>query len=134
MAVKVKQITNYKGRYCAELENGLFVLSDGLMSLLLCESTEYGMKVIESNIRCEKMSWTEEDFCWNVENANYMTDMSPYGMTIVNKDDDEQVKISVTITKGHIVEELRKLADAIEENDGEEVPYYETHYCTAEFV
>jgi hypothetical protein len=133
MAVKVKQITNYKGRYCAELENGLFVLENGSMGLLLCEKVDEGMKVMESNICCGMMSKTEDDFRWNVENANYMTDMSPYGMTIKDEDDDEQVKISVTITKGHIVEELRKLADAIEDNDYEEIPYYETYHCAAEF-
>lgn len=132
MAVKVKQITNYKGRYCAELENGLFVLANGSMGLMLCEKVDEGMKVMESNILCGMMSKTEEDFRWNVENANYTTDMSLYGMT-VEDEDDEQVKISVTVTKGHIVEELRKLADAIEENDGDEVPYYETYHCTAEF-
>ena len=134
MAVKVKQITNYKGGYCAELENGLFVLANGSMGLLLCEKVDDGMKVIESNICCGMMSKTEEDFRWNVENADYMTDMSPYGMTIEDdEDEDNQVQISITVTKGRIVEELRKLADAIEENDGDEVPYYETYHCTAEF-
>lgn len=133
MAVKVKQITNYKGRYCAELENGLFVLANGSMGLMLCEKVDEGMKVIESNILCGMMSKTEEDFRWNVEHADYTKDMSLYGTTVKDEDDDEQVKISITVTKGHIVEELRKLADAIEENDGDEVPYYETYHCTAEF-
>ena len=140
MAIKVKQITNYKGRYCAELGNGLFVLANGSMGLMLCEKVDEGMKVIESNILCGMMSKTEEDFRWNVEHADYMTDMSAYetasdeDVTSSDADDEgEQVQISITVTKGRIVEELRKLADAIEKNDGEELPYYETYHCSAEF-
>ena len=34
--MKIKRITNYKGRFCAELENGKFVLNDGSMHLILC--------------------------------------------------------------------------------------------------
>jgi hypothetical protein len=39
---KIKQNSIYKGRYCAELENGQFVLSNGSMELLLCEKVESG--------------------------------------------------------------------------------------------
>ena len=71
MATKIKQITNYKGRYCAELENGLFVLSNGSMGLLLCEKVDEGMKVINADYVCGMMSKSEEDFCWNVENTGF---------------------------------------------------------------
>lgn len=71
MATKIKQITNYKGRYCAELENGQFVLSNGSMGLLLCEKVDEGMKVINADYVCGMMSKTEEDFRWNVENTDF---------------------------------------------------------------
>ena len=71
MATKIKQITNYKGRYCAELENGLFVLSNGSMGLALCEKVPEGMKVINTNYVCGMMSKSEEDFRWNVENTDF---------------------------------------------------------------
>jgi hypothetical protein len=29
-------ITTYKGRYCVELENGTYVLSNGSMELIVC--------------------------------------------------------------------------------------------------
>ena len=64
----IKNITNYKGRFCAELENGKFVLSDGSMHLILCEKVTEGMKVIESDIIGGKIMRTEEDFKWCVEN------------------------------------------------------------------
>ena len=66
--MKIKAITNYKGRFCAELENGKFVLSDGSMSLLLCEKVAEGMKVIEAGIVAGMMMRTEEDFKWCVKN------------------------------------------------------------------
>ena len=31
---KIKEITNYKGHYCAELENGEFILSNGSVELV----------------------------------------------------------------------------------------------------
>lgn len=71
MATKIKQITNYKGRYCAELENGQFVLSDGSMGLLLCEKADEGLKVIDADYVCGIMSKSEEDFRWNVENTDF---------------------------------------------------------------
>jgi IMP cyclohydrolase len=65
--MKIKAITNYKGRFCAELENGNFVLSNGSMELLLCEKVESGMKVIKADIVAGIMMRTEEDFKWAVE-------------------------------------------------------------------
>ena len=68
--MKIKKITNYKGRFCAELENGNFVLNDGSMCLLLCEKVAEGMKVLESGIVGGIMMRTEEDFKWCVENMS----------------------------------------------------------------
>ena len=67
--MKVKRIGNYKGRFCAELENGKFVLNDGSMHLLLCEKVAEGMKVID-NIVAGMMMRTEDDFKKCVENMN----------------------------------------------------------------
>lgn len=64
----IKRITNYKGRFCAELENGKFVLNDGSMHLILCEKVAEGMKVLDYGIMSGKMMRTEEDFKWCVEN------------------------------------------------------------------
>ena len=68
--MKIKKITNYKGRFCAELENGNFVLNDSSMYLLLCEKVAEGMKVLESGIVGGIMMRTEEDFKWCVENMS----------------------------------------------------------------
>ena len=68
--MKIKKITNYKGRFCAELENGNFVLNDGSMHLLLCEKVAEGMKVLNSGIVGGIMMRTEEDFKWRVENMS----------------------------------------------------------------
>lgn len=68
--MKIKKITNYKGRFCAELENGKFVLNNGSMELILCEKVAEGMKVIDSGIVSGKMMRTEEDFKWCVENMS----------------------------------------------------------------
>ena len=68
--MKIKKITNYKGRFCAELENGKFVLNDGSMRLLLCEKVAEGMKVLNSGIVGGIMMRTEEDFKWCVENMS----------------------------------------------------------------
>ena len=68
--MKIKKITNYKGRFCAELENGKFVLNDGSMHLILCEKVAEGMKVLESGIIGGIMMRTEEDFKWRVENMS----------------------------------------------------------------
>lgn len=61
-------ITTYKGRYCVELENGKYVLSNGSMELIVCEKVAEGMKVIKSGIIGGIMMRTEEDFKWCVEN------------------------------------------------------------------
>lgn len=66
----IKRITNYKGRFCAELENGHFVLNDGSMHLILCEKVAEGMKVLDYGIVSGKMMCTEEDFKWCVENMS----------------------------------------------------------------
>lgn len=66
----IKRITNYKGRFCAELENGKFVLNDGSMHLILCEKVTEGMKVLDYGIMSGKMMRTEEDFKWCVENMS----------------------------------------------------------------
>ena len=66
--MKIKKITNYKGRFCAELENGKFVINDGSMHLLLCEKVAEGMKVLNSGIIGGIMMRNEEDFKWCVEN------------------------------------------------------------------
>lgn len=66
----IKRIINYKGRFCAELENGKFVLNDGSMHLILCEKVAEGMKVLDYGILSGKMMRTEEDFKWCVENMN----------------------------------------------------------------
>lgn len=65
--MKIKAITNYKGRFCAEVENGEFILNNGSMFLMRCEKVPEGMKVIESDIVAGKMMRTEEDFKWCVE-------------------------------------------------------------------
>ena len=64
---KVKEITNYKGRYCAELENGEFILSNGSMELVQCEKVPQGMKIIKSGIVGGIMMRNENDFRWCVE-------------------------------------------------------------------
>lgn len=68
--MRVKSISNYKGRFCAELENGKFVLNDGSMQLLLCEKVNEGMKVLDYGIIAGKMMRTEEDFKWCVEHMS----------------------------------------------------------------
>ena len=66
----IKRITNYKGRFCAELENGKFVLNDGSMHLILCEKVAECMKVLDYGIMSGMMMSTEEDFKWCVENMS----------------------------------------------------------------
>ncbi|MBQ2176947.1 MAG: hypothetical protein II453_18470 [Alphaproteobacteria bacterium] len=60
-------ITMYKGRFCAELENGEFILSDGSMHLLRCVKVPEGMKVVESDIIGGMMMGNIDDFRWCVE-------------------------------------------------------------------
>lgn len=47
--------------------------------------------------------------------------------------ENEYVKISIVCDKGHVSDELRKLANAIEESD-EELKQHETYHCVAEIV
>lgn len=65
--MKIKKITDYKGRFCAELENGEYILSNGSMELLRCEKVKEGMKVLESGIIGGIMMRTTDDFRWAVE-------------------------------------------------------------------
>lgn len=70
--MKIKEISTYKGRFCAELENGQledgqFVLSNGSMELLLCNKVDGGMQVVQSDIVAGIMMRTETDFEWAVE-------------------------------------------------------------------
>ena len=65
--MKIKKITDYKGRFCAELENGEYILSNGSMELLRCEKVKEGMKVLESGIIGGIMMRTTDDFRWVVE-------------------------------------------------------------------
>lgn len=65
--MKVKEISIYKGRFCAELENGQFVLSHGSMELLLCNKVDDGMQVVQSDIVAGIMMRNEFDFKWAVE-------------------------------------------------------------------
>lgn len=66
--MKIESITEYEGRWCAWLEDGRAMLSDGPMELLLCEPVNEGMKVIRCGIVTGIMMRTEEDFRWCVEN------------------------------------------------------------------
>ena len=71
MKAKIKgNVTNYKGRYCVELENGQFVLSNGSMELLLCDKVPEGMKIVKSGIVGGIMMKSEADFKWCVENLD----------------------------------------------------------------
>ena len=47
--------------------------------------------------------------------------------------EDKNVEISIVCDKGHVADELRKLADAIEECN-EELKQHETYHCAAEIV
>ena len=66
--MKIKTITRYKGRWCAWLEDGRAMVSNGSMELLLCEPVSKGMMVVRSGIVAGKMMRTEEDFRWCMEN------------------------------------------------------------------
>lgn len=71
---KIKgNITTYKGRYCAELESGNYMLSNGSMEMMLCEKVPQGFKVKQTGIVGGIMVRTEEDFRWCVENYNTKT-------------------------------------------------------------
>ena len=65
--MKIKQITNYKGRFCALMENGKYVVNNGSFELAVCEKVDDGLKVIKTGIVGGKMMRTEEDFRFCVE-------------------------------------------------------------------
>lgn len=69
--MKVKNYNTYKGRFCAELENGKFVLNNGSMELMVCEKVPEGLKVIQTGIVGGIMMRTEEDFKWCVEHTDW---------------------------------------------------------------
>ena len=66
--MKIKSISMYKGRYCAELENGEYILSNGSMELVRCEKVPDGMRILETGIIGGIMMRTESDFRFCVEN------------------------------------------------------------------
>lgn len=66
--MKIDALTRYEGRWCAWLEDGRAMVSDGTMELLLYEPVNEGMKVVRCGIVAGKMMRTEEDFRWCVEN------------------------------------------------------------------
>ena len=45
--------------------------------------------------------------------------------------EDEEIKIKIVCDKYHVADELRKLANAVEESD-EELTQWETPHCVAE--
>ena len=61
------EITRYKGRYCADIGNGQYVLNNGSMELMKCKKVPEGMKVIEAEIIAGIMIRNEDDFRWSVE-------------------------------------------------------------------
>ena len=65
--MKIKSITDYKGCFCAEVEDNQYVLSNGSMYLMICEKVPEGMKVIKNDIVAGIMMRTEDDFRWAVE-------------------------------------------------------------------
>ena len=66
--MKIDTITRSNGRWCAWLEDGRAMVSDGTMELLLYEPVNEGMKVVRCGIVVGKMMRTEEDFRWCAEN------------------------------------------------------------------
>lgn len=66
--MKIKSISMYRGRYCAELENGEYILSNGSMELVRCEKVPDGMRILETGIIGGIMMRTESDFRFCVEN------------------------------------------------------------------
>jgi len=111
---KIKEITNYKGRFCAELENGKYVLSNGTFGLLLCEKVPEGMKIIKNDIVGGKMMKSQEDFRWCVENMNVPEaepEKAPAG-----DDLPPRIHIDMVCDEDKIAESLRELADQYEKD------------------
>lgn len=65
--MEIKEITNYKGHYCATLEDGRIVINNGSMELAVCEKVEQGLLVKTTGIVAGLMMRTEQDFRWAVE-------------------------------------------------------------------
>lgn len=110
---KIKKITNYKGRFCAELENGKYVLSNGVFELILCEKVPEGMKVLRSGIVGGMMMKTEKEFRQCVEIMD-----EPETEKVPSEDDDlpPRVHVDMVCDKDKIAESLRELADQYEKN------------------
>lgn len=68
--IGIKNVSMYKGRYCAELENGKYILNNGSMYLMLCEKVEDGMKVLKDDIVGGIIMRDEESFRWCVEHLS----------------------------------------------------------------
>ena len=111
---KIRKITNYKGRFCAELENGKYVLSNGTFELLLCEKVPEGMKIIKNDIVGGKMMKSQEDFCWCVENMN-VPEAEPEKVPAVD-DLPPRVHVDMVCDEDKIAESLRELAHQYEKD------------------
>ena len=66
--MKIIDSFTYKGRYACRLEDGRYMLSDGMMGLLLCEKIKEGFRVLKSGIIGGIMMKNAGDFRWCVEN------------------------------------------------------------------
>ena len=74
--MKIKEITLYKGRFCALLENGLYVLNNGSMELVVAKKepalenghTGKTLRIVKGGLVGGIMMRTEKDFRWCVEN------------------------------------------------------------------
>ena len=66
----IKKVYNYKGHYCAELEDGRVVINNGSMELAVCEKVEQGLLVKTTGIIAGLMMKNEDDFRWAVEHLD----------------------------------------------------------------
>lgn len=60
--MKITDSFTYKGRFACQLENGLFLISDGTMEMALCKKVKNGYLVIRSGILGGMMMRTMEEF------------------------------------------------------------------------
>ncbi len=67
--MKAIETFTYKGRFACRLEDGRYMLSNGSMSMLLCEKVPEGYRVLKSGIIGGIMMKTMEDFLWCVEHC-----------------------------------------------------------------
>ena len=70
---KIENITNYKGHFCARLDNGKYVINNGSIELAVCEKEGDRLKVIKTGIVGGIMMRNEEEFRWCVKHADYGT-------------------------------------------------------------